>query len=246
MRILVAEDSPVNLLLIEKYLKDPSFEIDTARDGAVALAKFQSGAYNLVLMDLQMPVMDGYEATRSMRAWEAKHQKSPTPILALTAHAFKEEEQKSLAAGCNAHLIKPIRKPDLLKAIQLHTGGASTASPGAAGQQAGGENSTTPLSTPGAIRVRPPAGIEEAVPLFLDITREDLQSLNDALRTQDYSKIRFIGHDLKGSGGGYGFDEISNLGKFIEEAAKRSDGEEIGKHVSALADYLNRVEVVFD
>jgi CheY-like chemotaxis protein len=217
MRILVAEDSPINLLLIEKYLKDPSFEIDTARDGAVALAKFQSGAYDLVLMDLQMPVMDGYEATRSMRAWEAKHQKSPTPILALTAHAFKEEEQKSLAAGCNAHLIKPIRKPDLLKAIQLHTGG-----------------------------VRPPAGIEEAVPLFLDITREDLQSLNDALRTQDYSKIRFIGHDLKGSGGGYGFDEISNLGKFIEEAAKRSDGEEIGKHVSALADYLNRVEVVFD
>jgi CheY-like chemotaxis protein len=246
MRILVAEDSPINLLLIEKYLKYPSFEIDTARDGAVALAKFQSGAYDLVLMDLQMPVMDGYEATRSMRAWEAEHQKSPTPILALTAHAFKEEEQKSLAAGCNAHLIKPIRKPDLLKAIELHTGGTSTTSPGAAGQQAGGENSTTPLSTSGAIRVRPPAGIEEAIPLFLDITRQDLQSLYDALRTQDYSKIRFIGHDLKGSGGGYGFDEISSLGKFIEEAAKRSDGEEIGKHVSALADYLNRVEVVFD
>jgi CheY-like chemotaxis protein/HPt (histidine-containing phosphotransfer) domain-containing protein len=244
MRILVAEDSPVNLLLIEKYLKDPSFEIDTARDGAVALAKFQSSAYDLVLMDLQMPVMDGYEATRSMRAWEAKHQKSPTPILALTAHGFKEEEQKSLAAGCNAHLIKPIHKPDLLAAIQLHT--ASTASPGATRQQAGGESSTSPLMTPGAIRVRPPAGIEEAIPLFLDITRQDLQGLYDALRAQDYSKIRFIGHDLKGSRGGYGFDEISNLGEFIEEAAKRSDGEEIGKHVSALADYLNRVEIVFD
>jgi len=231
MRILVAEDSPVNLLLIERYLKDPLFEIDTARDGAAALAKFQSGAYDLVLMDLQMPVMDGYEATRSMRAWEAAHQKSPTPILALTAHAFKEEEQKSLAAGCNAHLIKPIRKPDLLKAIQQH---------------AGGESSTSARTTPGPIRVRPPAGIEEAIPLFLDITRQDLQSLNDALRAQDYSKIRFIGHDLKGSGGGYGFDEISNLGKSIEEAAKRSDSEEIGKHVSALADYLSRVEVVFD
>jgi CheY-like chemotaxis protein/HPt (histidine-containing phosphotransfer) domain-containing protein len=246
MRILVAEDSPVNLLLIERYLKDPLFEIDTARDGAAALAKFQSGAYDLVLMDLQMPVMDGYEATRSMRAWEAAHQKSPTPILALTAHAFKEEEQKSLAAGCNAHLIKPIRKPDLLKAIQQHTGGESNTSLGVAGQHAGGESSTSARTTPGPIRVRPPAGIEEAIPLFLDITRQDLQSLNDALRAQDYSKIRFIGHDLKGSGGGYGFDEISNLGKSIEEAAKRSDSEEIGKHVSALADYLSRVEVVFD
>jgi HPt (histidine-containing phosphotransfer) domain-containing protein len=243
MRILVAEDSPVNLLLIEKYLKDPSFEIDTARDGAVALAKFQSGAYDLVLMDLQMPVMDGYEATRSMRVGG---ETSEVPDSHPGAHrsAFKEEEQKP-GCGCNApDQADPQTGP--AQGHSAHTGGASTASPGAAGQQAGGENSTTPLSTPGAIRVRPPAGIEEAVPLFLDITREDLQSLNDALRTQDYSKIRFIGHDLKGSGGGYGFDEISNLGKFIEEAAKRSDGEEIGKHVSALADYLNRVEVVFD
>jgi len=246
MRILIAEDSPVNLLLIERYLKDPSFEIDTARDGAVALEKFQSGQYDLVLMDLQMPVMDGYEATRSMRAWEAEHQKAPTPILALTAHAFKEEEQKSLAAGCNAHLIKPIRKPDLLEAIRRHTGGESTTSVGAIGQHAGAESSTPLFTTPGTIRVRPPAGIEEAIPLFLDITRDDLQNLREALRAQDYTKIRFIGHDLKGSGGGYGFDGISTLGKSIEEAAKRSDSEEIGKHVSALADYLSRIEVVFD
>jgi CheY-like chemotaxis protein len=240
MRILIAEDSSVNLMLIEKYLKDPLFEIDTARDGAVALQKFQLGEYDLVLMDLQMPVMDGYLATRSMRAWEAEHQKSPTPILALTAHAFKEEQEKSLAAGCNAHLIKPIRKPDLLEAIRQHTGGQIPAIPEIIGQGA----AAAPAS--GTIRIRPPSGIEEAVPLFLDITRQDLQSLCEALRAQDYSKIRFIGHDLKGSGGGYGFAEISALGRSIEEAAKRSDGEEIGKHVSALTDYLNRVEVVFD
>lgn len=241
MRILIAEDAPVNLMLIERYLKDPSFEIDTARDGAVAVEKFQSGEYDLVLMDLQMPVMDGYTATRNIRAWEAEHQKSPTPILALTAHAYKEEEQKSLAAGCNAHLIKPIRKPDLLEAIRRHTGGESTS-----GESTGGESSTPASTPPATIRVRPPAGIEEVIPLFLDITRKDLQNLCDALRAEDYTRIRFIGHDLKGSGGGYGFDEISTLGKSIEEAAKRSDGAEIGKHVSALADYLNRVEVVFD
>jgi|SRR5579859_2184610 len=241
MRILIAEDSPVNLMLIEKYLKDPVFEIDTACDGSVAFEKFQSAQYDLVLMDLQMPVMDGYAATQKMRAWETEHRKAPTPILALTAHAFREEQEKSLAAGCNAHLIKPIRKPDLLEAIRLHTGGQS-ANLDVAGQSDGA--SSAPAH--GVIRVRPPAGIEEAVPLFLDITRQDLQSLCHALRAQDYSKIRFIGHDLKGSGGGYGFAEISILGRSIEEAAKRSDGEEIGKHVSALADYLDRVEVVYD
>ncbi|HXJ39099.1 MAG TPA: response regulator [Bryobacteraceae bacterium] len=240
MRILIAEDSPVNLMLIEKYLKDPVFELDTAGNGAVAFQKFQSGDYDLVLMDLQMPVMDGYAATRTMRAWEAEHQKRPTPILALTAHAFKEEQEKSLAAGCNAHLIKPIRKPDLLEAIRQHTGSQEPASLEVIG------TSAVAALAPGAIRVRPPAGIEEAVPLFLDITRQDLQSLCEALRAQDYPKIRFIGHDLKGSGGGYGFEAISTLGRSIEEAAKRSDGEEIGKHVSALADYLERVEVVYD
>src|SRR5258708_11346899 len=240
MRILIAEDSPVNLMLIEKYLKDPVFEIDTAGDGAVALQRFQSGQYDLVLMDLQMPVMDGYAATRAMRAWEAEHQKAPTPILALTAHAFKEEQEKSLAGGCNAHLIKPIRKPDLLEAIRRHTGGQEPARLDVIGTRA------VAALAPGAIRVRPPAGIEEAVPLFLDITRQDLQSLCEALRSQDYSKIRFIGHDLKGSGGGYGFEAISTLGRSIEEAATRSDGEEIGKHVAALADYLDRGEVVYD
>ena len=242
MRILVAEDSPVNLMLIEKYLKDPSYEIDTAGDGAIAFEKFKSGPYDLVLMDLQMPVMDGYAATQKMRAWEAELKKAPTPILALSAHAFKEEQERSLAAGCNAHLVKPIRKPDLLEAIRKYTGGQLSTPLEAIGQSAGA--SSKPAQ--GAIRVRPPAGIEEAVPLFLDITRQDLQSLCDALRVQDYSKIRFIGHDLKGSGGGYGFAEISTMGKSIEEAAKRSDGEEVGKHVSALADYLDRVEVVYD
>src|SRR5882672_10726804 len=169
MRILIAEDSPVNLLLIERYLKDPVYEIDTACDGAVAFQKFQSGAYDLVLMDLQMPVMDGYAATRTMRAWEVEHRKAPTPILALTAHAFQEEREKSLAAGCNAHLIKPIRKPELLEAIRQHTGGQSSALLEVVGQPAGPAAASYP-AVGGTIRVRPPAGIAEAVPLFLDIT----------------------------------------------------------------------------
>jgi CheY-like chemotaxis protein/HPt (histidine-containing phosphotransfer) domain-containing protein len=233
MRILVADDSPVNLLLIRAYLKDPSFEIHTAANGAEAVEKFQSEKFDLVLMDLQMPIMDGYTATERIRAWEAEQQRHPTPVLALTAHTFQEEKQKSFAAGCNAHLIKPIRKPDLLTAIQQYTGMPLNTKP-------------FPAVPAGKISVRPPAGIEEAIPLFLDITRTDLQSLEDALREKDYSKIRFIGHDLKGSGGGYGFEEISVIGRFIEEAAKRSDGDEIAKQISALEDYLGRVEVVHD
>jgi hypothetical protein len=233
IRILAAEDSAVNLLLIQSYLKKPSFQLDSAANGAVAVQKFRSGEYDVVLMDVQMPVMDGYTATRTIRDWEREMEKRPTPILALTAHAFAEEEQKSFAAGCNAHLVKPIRKAALLEAIHAHTGRLQSNAP--------------PQPAPaGKISVRAPSGIEEAIPLFLDITRSDVQSLAEALHAADYAKIRFIGHDLKGSGGGYGFDEITTIGKSIEEAAKRSDGEEIRRQMAALADYLDRVEVIYE
>ena len=232
MRILVAEDSAVNLLLIESYLRDSSFAVDAAPNGSVALEKFQSGAYDLVLMDIHMPVMDGYTATRRIRAWEAENQQQPTPVLALTANAFDEERQASLAAGCDAHLVKPIRKAALLEAIGIHTRAPHIAE--------------TPADASDRISVRPPAGIEEAIPLFLETTREDLQALSRFLDDGDYSRIRFIGHDLKGSGGGYGFEPISAIGKTIEEAAKRSDSREISRQIAALTNYLDRLDVILD
>jgi len=71
-----------------------------------------------VLMDVQMPVMDGHTATRMIRDWEKQSNISPVPIIALTAHAYQEEMQKSLAAGCSDHLTKPIKKNILLNAMQ--------------------------------------------------------------------------------------------------------------------------------
>ena len=116
-RILLVEDTADNRLLVKAYLKDTAYVIDEAENGEVALEEFKNHPYRLVLMDVQMPVMDGHEATRRMRAWEKEHGKAPTPIIALTAHAIKEDVEKSLAAGCTAHLTKPIKKTTLLQAI---------------------------------------------------------------------------------------------------------------------------------
>ena len=102
------------MLLIQSYLKASGYSVDVARNGEVALRKFISGTYDVVLMDVQMPVMDGYSATRRIRQWEAENRARPVPILALTAHALPEEVRKSLDAGCTAHLTKPIRKATLL------------------------------------------------------------------------------------------------------------------------------------
>jgi len=121
LNILLVEDSEDNRLLIQSYLKKTPHHIDIAENGEIAVEKFESGKYDLVLMDMQMPVMDGYSATREIRKWENQKGEKATPVIALTAYATKEKKQKSLDAGCTAHLAKPIRKATLLKAIYEYT-----------------------------------------------------------------------------------------------------------------------------
>ncbi|MDQ3563031.1 MAG: response regulator [Pseudomonadota bacterium] len=116
--ILLVEDTPDNRLLIKAYLRKTPYKIEEAENGSVALQKFKARAYGLVLMDIQMPVMDGHQATRAMREWETEQGRAPTPIIALTAHAIKQEMDKSITAGCTAHLIKPIKKETLLQIVQ--------------------------------------------------------------------------------------------------------------------------------
>jgi len=121
-RILLAEDSPDNQLLIRSYLKQTPYRLDIADNGAIALELFKNDCYDLILMDVQMPVMDGYEATQAIRAWEREHDLPPTQVIALTALALKEDGVKILEAGCNAHITKPIKKHTLLGILQACNG----------------------------------------------------------------------------------------------------------------------------
>ena len=98
-------------------------QIDVADDGAAAIEKFQNGRYDLILMDMQMPRVDGYEATRRIREIEAMKSDTPQndrgriPIIALTAHAMPDEIRSMMAAGCDAHLAKPLQRKLLLQSL---------------------------------------------------------------------------------------------------------------------------------
>ncbi len=118
LHILLAEDNADNVLLIETFLKKTPHQLDVAGDGAIAVRKILANHYDLVLMDVQMPNMDGYEATAEIRRIEQKEKRTPVMIIALTAHALKEDEQRSMDAGCNGHLTKPIKKKVLLDVLQ--------------------------------------------------------------------------------------------------------------------------------
>jgi len=122
LTILLVEDTEDNRLLIKSYLKKTSHELILAENGAEGFEKFKQGNIDLVLMDMQMPVMDGYDATRAIREFEEKDGLKYTPVIALTAYAMKEDVDKSLAAGCDEHLTKPIRKKILLQKIAEYEG----------------------------------------------------------------------------------------------------------------------------
>ncbi|MCE9596328.1 MAG: response regulator [Spirochaetia bacterium] len=121
LQILLAEDSPDNRSVLSVFLRDIPHDLAMAENGAEAVEQFKQRRFDLVLMDNQMPVMDGLSAVREIRSWEKNNGKTRTTILALTADSMKSDIENSLAAGCDGHLTKPVRKAVLLEAVRKHT-----------------------------------------------------------------------------------------------------------------------------
>ena len=117
LKILVVDDNADNRNLVIAYLKKSLHQIETAVNGEQGVQKYISGNFDLILMDIEMPVMDGLSATKKIRAFEQEHSRKRTNIVAFSAHALKEHETKSLEAGCDEHLTKPIKKKKLLETI---------------------------------------------------------------------------------------------------------------------------------
>jgi len=133
-RVLLVEDTEENRMLIGAYLGGSPFEVEMAENGEEGFERFVESPdeWDLILMDVEMPVMDGYDATRAIREWEAERDRDPVPIVALTAHALESEREKGREAGMNHHLTKPIKKEPLLETVRSHarTGTAREGGPG--------------------------------------------------------------------------------------------------------------------
>ncbi|MTV50693.1 response regulator [Heliobacillus mobilis] len=125
--ILLAEDSQVNAMLVQLYLKGLPYRLDIVENGEAALEKFRLKNYDLVLIDIQMPIKDGYASTREIRQWEQSQGRNAIPIIALTASVFPEDQERAVAAGCNMLLPKPVKKMILLDTLSRYLPGSEIA-----------------------------------------------------------------------------------------------------------------------
>lgn len=121
LRILLAEDSATNQMLVQRFLAPYDLQLQIAADGRAALQKFQEERFDLVLMDIQMPEMDGYACTRAMRRYESQAMIARTPIVALTAYTMEEERLEAIRAGMDGHIAKPISRAQLVESIVRFT-----------------------------------------------------------------------------------------------------------------------------
>ena len=131
LRILFADDSADNRALIKAYMKNTPHLIEFAENGKEAISKFVASRYNLVFMDIQMPIVDGYTAVEEIRRWENYMRHRPTPIVALTAFADTEAIRRTKEAGCNFHVSKPLKKAALLETITCYVPQPQAAVPAA-------------------------------------------------------------------------------------------------------------------
>jgi len=174
-----------------------------------------------------MPVMDGLTATRTIRSWETTQQRSATPIIALTASALKGDRETCLASGCTTYLSKPIKQDVLLRAIQEHAIARSPSlqDPASAAKRA----------------IRAARRLAEQTPAYLENCRRDVIAMLAALDRADFDAVIILGHNLRGSGGGFGIPAITDIGAGIEQAAGDADAESARKWVGDLSGYLDSV-----
>ncbi len=214
LKILLVDDSNDNLFLLKELVSPVAGAIHFAENGLEACEKFRATKYDVVFMDIQMPVMDGYTAIRKMR----EHQNGRgVPIFAVTAHSGLVDAQKCVEAGFTDRIVKPVVRSDIYGSLAR-----------AFGLNGGEMDSGSPSGIPQKF-------MDRLMPTYFRTRDDDLGRLHSALQGEDFASLKGLGHKIKGSAASYGFNETSALSLGLETAAEAGD-------LPACRDWVERIE----
>ena len=218
--VLIAEDNEVNQQLLDMYISKTGANVTIAADGQQAVELASATAFDLIFMDMQMPVMNGIEATETLR----KRGYTGT-IVALTANTTPEDRARCLQAGCNDYLTKPIDRDQFFVTLNRHLAPAD-----------GAENELPVFS-----ELLDDPDLAHVVEKFIAYLPDKTTSLTEAARQQDWDTLKDEAHQLKGLGGGYGYPEITQLAAKLEFQILNKNQLEIESLIASLKAYCERI-----
>lgn len=232
--VLVAEDNPSNQMLIQLLLKKLGFETTMADDGQIAVDIYDSKPFKIILMDMMMPNMNGYEATQTLRKRGVT-----TPIVAVTANAMKGDREKCLEAGCDEYISKPITKDSLEKVISLFV------KPDNQGD--------VDMSDDGVAKINQDAGpiisdlasdpdLYIVAEMFVDRLGEIIGNVKQALASEDSKALKDLFHEIKGAGGSAGFQILTDKSAAIEKLILDDNKEERNAAIEEFFKICDRVQ----
>ncbi len=255
-RLLLAEDNAVNQKVAVRMLEKLGYRVDVAADGLEAVEALSRIPYAAVLMDVQMPQMDGHQATAEIRRRESEGEGSAhhTPIIAMTANAMQGDREKALEAGMDDYVSKPVKPEELDVVLERwvpQPDGEAASAPEEAtnGTAAPGGGTTDPLDRSALEGLRELGGAEllaELTELFLEDVPTQLQALREAVESEDASSVERVAHALKGSCGNMGATRMSTICAELEDVGHSGELERPPVLVERLEAEFGRIRLALE
>jgi PAS domain S-box-containing protein len=244
MRILLAEDNPTNQIVALRTLEKAGYRADAVANGAEAIAALENVPYDLVLMDVQMPEMDGLDATRRIRDRVSRVQNHEIPIIAMTAHAMKGDRERCIEAGMDDYVSKPVNPKELIEAIERRLGGKGASKAGPAGARAIPQSKVFDR----AALLERAEGDEELlktiVRVFLEDAPRQIAALREALARADAVGLQRQAHCLKSASGSAGATAMQEVAFQIEAAGESGGLEKAAPLVRRIEEEFERLKRV--
>jgi CheY-like chemotaxis protein/HPt (histidine-containing phosphotransfer) domain-containing protein len=248
LRILLAEDNPVNQKVAQVILMKSGYECDVVADGREALEALEKYDYDAVLMDVQMPVMDGLEATKAIRANPRWRQ---LPVIATTAHAMAGDKERCLEAGMDDYISKPINAKDLVERINHWISRATGSEEIPAGDEGRGRKRQVANEVLNVSKALEQVGgdrelLNEVLNIFVDNAPGELQRLREGVQEKDAGRVKQVAHTLKGAAANIIAEGVRKTAEEIERRATGNDFASMNEKVVTLEEELSKLADVIE